>query len=105
MSVDADPAGVRATSSAFEPALSRGRVSVTYNVVAERSVSIRQLAEAIVAIVPTTISFGPPRPGDVPSARVSSALAARELGWSARVPFEEGLAEIVEEARAVAARS
>lgn len=32
--------------------------------------------------------------------RISSALAAKELGWTAMKPFEDGLREIVEEARA-----
>lgn len=89
---------------AFDAALARGRAGAAYNVVAERAISIRELAEAVAALVPVRITFGPPRPGDVPSARVSSALAARELGWIARAPFEEGLREIVEEARTVGAR-
>lgn len=89
---------------AFDAALARGHTGAVYNVVAERAVSIRELAEAVAALVPVRITFGPPRPGDVPSARVSSALAARDLGWIASAPFEEGLREIVEEARTVGAR-
>jgi UDP-glucose 4-epimerase len=76
-----------------------GRV---FNIVAEQAVSIRELAERVVAAIPTKITFGEPRPGDVPSARVSSARALSELGWRAQMPFERGLAEIIEERRRLA---
>jgi UDP-glucose 4-epimerase len=70
-----------------------------FNIVAERAVSIRELAEHVAELVPTSVSFGPPREGDVPSAKVSSERAARELGWEPRMHLSDGLAEIVAERR------
>lgn len=84
---------------AFEAALTRGRAGGVYNVVGEEMVTIRQLAELVTREVPTKLEFGPPRPGDVPSALVSSALAASELGWMPRTEFADGLRELIDEAR------
>ncbi len=85
---------------AFEAALTRGRAGEPYNIVAERMVSIRQLAEMVTTIVPTKLTYGEARPGDVPSATVSAKKAADELGWRAEMDFEQGLREIFSEARA-----
>lgn len=85
---------------AFEAAMTRGEVGAAYNVVAERLVTIRELAEMVTEIVPTQVTYGPPRPGDVPSATVSSAKAQRELGWLSHVEFADGLRQIAEELRA-----
>lgn len=85
--------------SAFLAATSRGTSGAAYNIVAERMVSIRELAEMITVIAPTEVTFGAPRPGDVPSALVSSELAARDLGWRATADFNEGLRELFAEAR------
>jgi UDP-glucose 4-epimerase len=73
--------------------------SGVYNIVAERAVSIAELAEQVARMIPTTVTFGPARPGDVPSARVSSQCALRELGWFAEKDFAEGLSEIADERR------
>lgn len=88
-------------ASAFVAALDKGRTGGVYNIVADRMVTIRELAEAVVARIPTDVTYGEPRPGDVPSATVSNELARRELGWSARVGLEQGLTEIIDEARAL----
>lgn len=87
-------------AAAFVAALTKGPSGAVYNVVAERLVSVRELAEMVVAHAPTRVEYGAARPGDVPSARVSSALAEKELGWRAAVPFEEALRELVNEERA-----
>lgn len=71
-----------------------------FNIVSEEVVSIRELAERIAVLVPATVvTYGPPRPGDVPSARVSSARAARDLGWCATADLSVSLAAMVEERR------
>jgi UDP-glucose 4-epimerase len=88
---------------AFEVALAKGTSGQAYNVVGDRMVSIRELAETVRSIAPTEVTYGPPRPGDVPSATVTSERAERELGWSPRVRFEDGMRELFEEARASAA--
>lgn len=91
----------RDVAAAFEAALTRGVSGAAYNIVAERLVTVRELAELVTSVVPTTVTYGPARAGDVPSALVSSALAGRELRWAATVDFVEGLREIIDEARAM----
>jgi nucleoside-diphosphate-sugar epimerase len=68
------------------------------NVVAPETVTIKELAEAIVARHPTEVSFGPPRSGDVPPALVSAEKASAILGWTTEVPFESGLDELISSA-------
>ncbi len=68
------------------------------NTVATEMVSIKQLAEAVVQHFPTTVTYGEPRPGDVPPAYVSSSLIRELLGWSAQVPFDQGMEELIAEA-------
>lgn len=81
----------------FEAALTRGRSGAAYNLVSDRMVSIRELATLVTTLAPTEITFGEPRPGDVPSALVSSELARTELGWAPRMDFETGVREIFDE--------
>ncbi len=88
----------------FEAALTRGVSGEAYNLVAERMVTIRELAELVTSFAPTALTYGESRPGEVPSAMVSSARAHAELGWTARMDFEAGLRELVDEARASVAR-
>ena len=90
-------------AAAFEAALTRGESGRAYNIVADRMVTIRELAESVRSIAPTEVIYGPARPGDVPSAVVTSELAKRDLGWAPGVSFEDGLRELFEEARAAAA--
>jgi UDP-glucose 4-epimerase len=83
----------------FEAALSKGPSGNTYNIVGERMVSIRELAELVTKILPTKLTYGEARAGDVPSALVSNAKAKSELGWAPTVDFEEGLRELIDEAK------
>ena len=69
------------------------------NIVADESVTIRQLAEMVVAEAPAPLSFGAPRAGDISPARVSSAKASTLLGWKPRVRFSEGLHALIEHHR------
>jgi UDP-glucose 4-epimerase len=84
----------------FEAALTKGSSGNAYNIVGDRMISIRELAELVIKAAPTTLTYGEARPGDVPSALVSSQKAKAELGWSPTVDFEEGLRELVDEASA-----
>ena len=68
------------------------------NTIARDTVSIRELAERVVERFPTELTFGEPRPGDVPPALVSPDRIADKLGWTAETPFAEGLAELLDEA-------
>lgn len=81
---------------AFALAVSSDLHGRALNVVAADTISIKELAEAVVARFPTELTFGPSRPGDVPPALVSSAAAADLLNWTAQVPFERGLSELMD---------
>lgn len=65
------------------------------NTVSREMVSIKQLAELVSAHYPTEITFGQPRPGDVPPSYVSSELIESTLGWKAQVEFEDGMSELL----------
>lgn len=82
---------------AFVAALQRAPAGSTYNVVSNETTSILELAEAVRDLVPTDITFGASRPGDVPSARVSNDRARRELGWEPITDLRTGIQEIVAE--------
>ena len=63
---------------------------------AAESISIRQLAEMVVEMIPTSITYEEARAGDISSALVSSEKARLVLGWKPEVSFREGLSELVE---------
>ena len=80
---------------AFLVALGAAKNGAVYNVVSDESITIRQLAEQIVATMPARLEFAPARKGDVPSARVTAARIERELGWRAEIRFRDGLADLI----------
>lgn len=71
----------------------RGEV---FNIVATEPVSIKQLAEVVVARYPTEVVFSEARPGDVAPAVVSSEKAGAKLGWEPRVTFEDGMNRLMD---------
>ena len=81
----------------FEAALTNGTIGAAYNLVSDRMVTIRELAELVTHLAPTDVTFGEARPADVPSALVSNKLARTELNWVPRMEFEVGLREIFDE--------
>ena len=68
------------------------------NIVASETTSIKELAEIVIDRFPTALTFGEARPGDVPSALVSPALAEKILGWRATTPFTAGVEHLLEDA-------
>ncbi|ADB49975.1 NAD-dependent epimerase/dehydratase family protein [Conexibacter woesei] len=67
-----------------------------YNLVSDRDVSIREIAEVVRDVVgETEIVFTPARTADFGGVAVCGERAASELGWSARTPFEEGVRRYV----------
>lgn len=82
---------------AFELAARSDLSGIPLNIVSSELVTIKELADAIQSRLPTTVTFGPPRPGDVPPALVSSAQAKELLGWQAGANFEQALEELIEE--------
>jgi UDP-glucose 4-epimerase len=88
---------------AFALAAEKAANGSVYNVVGDEFVTIKQLAETVIAQIPGKIVYTEARAGDVPTAKVSSELIKRELGWAPKVAFADGLAEIVATRRAVPA--
>lgn len=82
-------------AKAFELAASSSESGHALNIVAPETVTIKELAELIIARHPTEVTFGPARAGDVPPALVSADEAAARLGWRAEMPFERGLDEFI----------
>lgn len=80
---------------AFELAAESDVEGLAINIVAPEMITIKELAEAIVARYPSEVSFGPSRAGDVPAAWVSADRAGEVLGWKAEIPFEHGLDELI----------
>ena len=81
---------------AFAMAARSEAQGMALNIVAPEMISIRRLAEMVVDRYPTEVTFGEPRPGDVPPSRVSADRAEEVLGWKAEVGFEDGMAELFE---------
>lgn len=81
---------------AFELAARSDVNGVPINIVAPDIVSIKELAETVAERFGAEITFGEPRPGDVPSALVSPTRAEELLGWKAEMPFEAGLNELID---------
>lgn len=68
-----------------------------YNLDGSERVTIKQIAETIQKLVgDVKIEFVPGRPGDFSGKEVSSELAKRELGWAAKIGFEEGIKRYVQ---------
>lgn len=81
---------------AFSLACDHLSEEMVLNIVSPDSVTIKELAEAIVGRYPTELTFGPERPADVPPAFVSAERARRMLAWTPEVSFSEGLAELLD---------
>ena len=72
----------------------RGRI---YNLVSDETVSVREIATIVQALVgDVDIVHGPGRPGDLGQVRISSQRARAELGWHATTGFADGVARYVE---------
>ena len=84
-------------ASAFDLACGSEVHGMAINVVAPETTSIKELADHVVHRYPTELNFGEARPGDVPPALVTSALAEELLGWRAMTPFETGFAHLLED--------
>lgn len=83
---------------AFTMAAGAGELhSEVLNIVGSEMISIKQLAEMVVEYHPTQLTFGDPRPGDVPPSTVDNSRAAAVLGWSPEVDFNEGLKRFIEQ--------
>lgn len=63
-----------------------------YNLDGRDKITIKQIAETIKKVLgDVKIEYTPARPGDFSGKEVSSELAEKELGWTPKVNFEEGV--------------
>lgn len=83
-------------AEAFSLACRSDLHGVALNVVAPQTVSIKELADLVVARYPTELNFGTARPADVTPALVSSARANELLGWNPVTSFDDGLSELMD---------
>lgn len=83
-------------AEAFSLACRFGLRGIVLNTVSPESISIKQLAESVIGRHPTELLFAPARPGDVLPAYVSSARITELLGWTPKVSFEAGMADLID---------
>ena len=88
---------VRDMAEAHVLAMQDAAAGQTYNLEGVRKVTVLEVAEGIRRCLggDVRIEFVPERPGDFGGKDVSGDKARRELGWTPRVDFEEGLSETV----------
>jgi UDP-glucose 4-epimerase len=83
--------------------VARNRV---YNLASNENTTIKQIAERVRELLgDVEIVYTPGRPGDFNGKVVLSTRAERELGWTAKTPFDEGVRRYVEWRRDQAARA
>ncbi len=94
---------VRDIVRGYRTALERGTPGAAYNLCSGRSVAIEQIVRYFVDRSETAIDIRIDesrfRPVDVPEFRGDPSRAARELDWTAEIPLETTLAEVLDEWR------
>jgi UDP-glucose 4-epimerase len=85
----------RDIARAFVAAAKSEARGIPLNVVSPEMISIKQLADIVTERYPTEVTYGQPRPGDVPPSYVSASRIGEVLGWKAEVSFEEGMEELL----------
>jgi UDP-glucose 4-epimerase len=85
-------------AEAFSLGVASDATGMALNVVAPELITVKQLADIVSERYPTEVTYGEPRPGDVPPSFVSSARISDVLGWQARVSFQDGMEELFDEA-------
>lgn len=83
-------------AEAFRLSLESDISGEVFNIVSPEKITIKQLAEMVVTSIPTKISFGPSREGDISSSTVSAEKAKKELGWEPKISFDKGLRDLIE---------
>ena len=69
------------------------------NILEERGFAADEIVPlASLRSVGTEVSYGEPRPGDVPPSLVSAEKTAEIIGWRAQMEFEQGMKELLDEA-------
>jgi len=104
LEVTRDITDVRDVADAYVAILDRGRAGAAYNVCRGVGVKLATLAEALVARArrPIRIEVDPARvrPADVQYLVGDPSAVARDCGWSARIPIERTLDDLIADWRA-----
>jgi len=95
-----DLTDVRDTVRAYQIIMERGQTGRPYNVCSGSAISIRDLLDRLIdrARVPVAVKVDPARyrPNDTPLLLGDPARLRDELGWSARIPIEQTLDDLLE---------
>ena len=95
-----DMTDVRDTVRAYRLIVERGQPGRPYNVCSGRAISIRELLDRLIARarVPVTVTVDPARyrPNDTPLLLGDPSRLRDELGWSAQIPLERTLDDLLE---------
>lgn len=99
-----DLTDVRDTVRAYQLILERGQPGRPYNVCSGHAIAIRELLDRLIARarVPVEVKVDPARyrPNDTPLLLGNPARLRDELGWSAEIPIERTLDDLLEYWRA-----
>jgi GDP-4-dehydro-6-deoxy-D-mannose reductase len=95
-----DLTDVRDTVRAYQMILERGQPGRPYNVCSGRAIRIRELLDLLIARarVPVEVKVDPARyrPNDTPILLGNPARLRDELGWTAEIPIEQTLDDLLE---------
>jgi GDP-4-dehydro-6-deoxy-D-mannose reductase len=95
-----DLTDVRDTVRAYQMILERGQPGRPYNVCSGRAIRIRELLDLLIARarVPVEVKVDPARyrPNDTPILLGDPARLRDELGWTAEIPIEQTLDDLLE---------
>ena len=95
-----DLTDVRDTVRAYQMILERGQPRRPYNICSGRAISIRELLDLLIARarVPVEVKVDPARyrPNDTPLLLGDPARLRNELGWTAQIPIEQTLEDLLE---------
>lgn len=91
---------VRDVSAGELAILTRGRVGERYHLSPDSGIAVRDavrlIADRMGKPFEEATEMGPERPGQDAAYVIDSTKARRELGWTPRIPMDEGLSEVVD---------
>jgi GDP-4-dehydro-6-deoxy-D-mannose reductase len=99
LSARRDFTDVRDVVRAYRLLIESGRPGEVYNVCSGRDVSIREIADGLLALAGTTLEFETDpslvRPVEVPVLRGDPSRLVEATGWKPEVPLEQTLADVL----------
>jgi GDP-4-dehydro-6-deoxy-D-mannose reductase len=99
LSARRDFTDVRDVVKAYRLLIESGEAGVVYNVCSGRDVSIREIADGLLALAGTALEFETDpslvRPVEVPVLRGDPGRLSAATGWKAEIPLEQTLADVL----------